>query len=148
MKGQKRLPLNQRGFTLIEIMVVVVILGILAGIVVPRLLDEPEKARRTQAQVQIKSIEEALAMFKLDNGFFPSTEQGLKALVDKPATGRVPNNYRESGYIKKIPLDPWGNNYVYLSPGIHDDYDITSFGPDGESGGEGDDADINSWTLE
>jgi len=148
VKGQKRLPLNQRGFTLIEIMVVVVILGILAGIVVPRLLDEPEKARRTQAQVQIKSIEEALAMFKLDNGFFPSTEQGLKALVDKPATGRVPNNYRESGYIKKIPLDPWGNNYVYLSPGIHDDYDITSFGPDGESGGEGDDADINSWTLE
>lgn len=148
MKRQKLWPLNQRGFTLIEIMVVVVILGILAGIVVPRLLDEPEKARRTQAQVQIKSIEEALAMFKLDNGFFPSTEQGLKALTSKPSTGRVPNNYRENGYIKKIPLDPWGNQYVYLSPGIHDDYDITSFGPDGESGGEGDDADINSWTLE
>jgi general secretion pathway protein G len=139
---------NQRGFTLIEIMVVVVILGILAGIVVPRLLDEPEKARRTKAQIQIRSFEEALAGFKLDNGFFPSTEQGLDALVEKPATGRIPSHYREKGYIKKIPLDPWGNAYIYLSPGIHDDFDIISYGPDGTAGGEGDDADVNNWEID
>lgn len=138
---------GQRGFTLIEIMVVVVILGILAGIVVPRLLDEPEKARRTKAQIQIRSFEEALASFKLDNSFFPSTEQGLQALVEKPTTGKIPNHYREKGYIKKIPLDPWENDYVYLSPGIHDDFDIISYGPDNAAGGEGDDADVNSWEI-
>lgn len=139
---------SQRGFTLIEIMVVVVILGILAGIVVPRLLDEPEKARRTQAQIQMRSFEEALASFKLDNGFFPSTEQGLAALVDKPQTGRIPSRYREKGYIKKIPLDPWGAPYVYLCPGLHDDYDILSYGPDGSAGGEGDDADVKNWDID
>jgi general secretion pathway protein G len=139
---------NQRGFTLIEILVVVVILGILAGIVVPRLLGEPEKARRTKAEIQIRGFDQALASFKLDNGFFPSTEQELKALVEKPRTGKIPNHYREKGYIKKIPLDPWGNPYIYLSPGIHDDYDIMSYGPDGASGGDGDDADINSWEIE
>lgn len=139
---------DQRGFTLIEIMVVVVILGILAGIVVPRLLGEPEKARRTKAQIQIRNFEEALAGFKLDNGFFPTTEQGLQALVEKPQTGKIPTHYRESGYIKKIPVDPWNNPYIYLSPGIHDTYDIISYGPDGASGGDGDDADINSWELE
>ncbi len=149
MTKQKSSPLrHQAGFTLIEIMVVVVILGILAGIVVPRLLGEPEKARRTKAEVQIRGLEQALASFKLDNGFFPSTEQELKALVEKPRTGKTPNHYRSKGYIKKIPLDPWGNPYVYLSPGIHDDYDIMSYGPDGASGGEGDDADINSWEIE
>jgi len=141
-------PGDQRGFTLIEILVVVVILGILAGIVVPRLLSEPEKARRTKAQIQIRSFEEALASFKLDNGFFPSTEQGLQALVEKPRTGKIPAHYRVKGYIKKIPADPWNNQYIYLSPGIHDDYDIISYGPDGASGGDGDDADINSWEIE
>lgn len=139
---------NQKGFTLIEILVVVVILGILAGIVVPRLLGEPEKARRTKAQVQIRNFEEALASFKLDNGFFPSTEQGLQALVEKPRTGKIPTHYRDKGYIKKVPADPWGSSYIYLSPGIHDDYDIISYGPDGASGGDGDDADINSWEIE
>jgi general secretion pathway protein G len=139
---------NQRGFTLIEILVVVVILGILAGIVVPRLLGEPEKARRTKAEVQIRSFEQALASFKLDNGFFPGTEQELGALVEKPGNGKIPTHYRDRGYIKKIPMDPWGNPYIYLSPGIHDDYDIMSYGPDGASGGEGDDADINSWEIE
>lgn len=138
----------QRGFTLIEIMVVVIILGILAGIVVPRLLDEPEEARRTKAQVQIKSLEEALGMYKLHNGNFPSTEQGLQALVEKPETGRVPNNYKEGGYINKIPLDPWGNPYIYLSPGVHGDYDLISYGADGEPGGEGKDADVESWNIE
>lgn len=139
---------DQRGFTLIEILVVVVILGILAGIVVPRLLGEPEKARRTKAVIQIRSFEQSLASFKLDNGFFPSTEQGLSALVEKPRTGKIPAHYREKGYIKKIPVDPWDNSYAYISPGIHDDFDIISYGPDGASGGDGDDADINSWEIE
>ena len=139
---------DQRGFTLIEILVVVVILGILAGIVVTRLLGEPEKARRTKAQVQIRNFEEALASFKLDNSFFQTTEQGLQALVEKPRTGRIPAHYRDKGYIKKIPVDPWNNPYIYLSPGIHDDYDIISYGPDGASGGDGEDADINSWEIQ
>ena len=139
---------NQKGFTLIEILVVVVILGILAGIVVPRLLGEPEKARSTKAQIQIRSFEDTLARFKMENGFFPSTEQGLQALVEKPRTGKIPSNYRDKGYIKRIPNDPWGSQYIYLSPGIHDDYDILSYGPDGASGGDGDDADINSWEIE
>jgi len=139
---------NQRGFTLIEILVVVVILGILAGIVVPRLLDEPEKARRTKATVQIKSLEEAISLFKLDNGYYPSTEQGLQALVEKPLNGRIPPRYREGGYLKKLPADRWNSDYIYLSPGIHSDFDIISYGPDGEPGGEGDDADINSWEIE
>ena len=149
MDRKKSTPLNnQRGFTLIEILVVVVILGILAGIVVPRLLGEPEKARRVKAEVQIRSFEQALASFKLDNSFFPTTEQSLNALAEKPNVGRIPNHYREKGYIKKIPLDPWNNPYIYLSPGLHDDYDIISYGPDGAAGGEGDDADINSWEIE
>lgn len=144
----KNLTKSQCGFTLIEIMVVVVILGILAGIVVPRLLDEPEKARRTTAATQIRSFEEALGIFKLDNGFFPSTEQGLQALVEKPTIGRIPGRFKEGGYIKKIPLDPWGQPYLYLAPGAHGDYDLFSYGPDGESGGEGDDADIANWNLD
>ncbi|PLX97809.1 MAG: type II secretion system protein GspG [Desulfuromonas sp.] len=138
---------DQRGFTLIEIMVVVVILGVLAALVVPRFLDRPEEARRTKATVDIKSIEEALALFKLDNGFFPSTDQGLKALVEKPETGRIPAKFAANGYLKKVPVDPWGANYVYLSPGAHDTYDIISYGADGEPGGEGNDADIESWNL-
>ena len=144
----RKLMTNQRGFTLIEIMVVVVILGILAGIVVPRLLDEPEKARRTTAATQIRSFEEALSMFKLENGFYPSTEQGLRALVEKPTIGRIPTRYKEGGYIKKIPHDPWGQEYRYLSPGAHGDFDLFSYGPDGESGGEGENADIANWALD
>lgn len=149
MKHEKKSILRtQKGFTLIEIMVVVVILGILAGIVVPKLLDRPEEARRTKAQVQIKSIEEALALYKLDSGFYPSTEQGLQALVAKPEIGRVPSRYRDGGYLKKVPVDPWGTNYAYLSPGMHDDADIISYGSDGEPGGEGKDADVNSWEID
>ncbi len=149
MTNQKtNLLRGQKGFTLIEIMVVVVILGILAGIVVPRLLDRPEEARRTQAAVQIKSLQEALALYRLDNGFYPTTEQGLQALVSKPQVGRIPNRYRDGGYISRIPLDPWGNEYVFLSPGIHDEVDIISYGADGQPGGEGRDADINSWELD
>lgn len=139
---------NSRGFTLIEIMVVVVILGILAAVVVPRLLDRPEEAKRIKAAVDMKGLEEALALYKLDNGFFPSTEQGLEALVSKPEVGRIPQKYQEGGYLKKMPKDPWGTPYVFLSPGIHDDYDLISYGADGETGGEGKDADINSWELD
>lgn len=139
---------NQRGFTLIEILVVVTILGILAAIVVPRILERPEQARRTKATVDIKGIEESLGLFKLDNGFYPSTEQGLQALVVKPETGRIPSRYPEDAYLKKVPVDPWGSPYVYLSPGVHDRYDIISYGADGEPGGEGNDADINSWELD
>jgi general secretion pathway protein G len=148
MKRSHHAVQNQRGFTLIEIMVVVVILGILAAIVVPRLLDRPDEAKITKAKVDIKSIEEALGLFKLDNGFFPSTEQGLKALVTKPEVGQIPAKFPAGGYLKKAPLDPWGKPYAYLSPGAHGDYDLISFGADGEPGGEGKNADINHWEID
>ena len=138
---------DQRGFTLIEIMVVVVIIGILAAFIVPRVLDRPDKARVTRAVADIESIEQALALFKLDNGFYPSTDQGLKALVSKPDTGRIPKKYTERGYLKGVPIDPWDNPYVYLSPGVHDDFAIISYGADSEPGGDGDNADIESWEL-
>ncbi len=138
-----------RGFTLIEIMVVVVILGILAAIVVPRLLSRPDEAKVTKAKVDMKSIEESLGLFKLDNGFYPSTEQGLKALVNKPETGRIPAKYSVDGYLKKVPVDPWNKPYLYISPGVHSrDFDMISYGADGEPGGEEFDADINSWELD
>jgi len=139
---------DQRGFTLIEIMVVVVILGILAALVVPKFLGREEQAQKTKAAVDIKAIEEALALFKLDNGFFPTTDQGLQALVKKPETGRIPTKFAENGYLKKVPVDPWNRTYVYLSPGAHDVYDILSYGADGEPGGEGNDADIESWNID
>lgn len=139
---------NNRGFTLIEIMVVVVILGILAAFVVPKLLNRPDEARMTKAATDIKGIEQALGLFKLDNGFYPTTEQGLQALVSKPAIGRIPAKYAEGGYLKKVPTDPWGSPYVYLAPGAHGDFDIISRGADGEVGGEGKDADIESWKLD
>ncbi|MDY0189487.1 MAG: type II secretion system major pseudopilin GspG [Desulfuromonas sp.] len=149
MHSTTQAPLsNQRGFTLIEVMVVVVILGILAGVVVPKLLDRPEEARRTKAILQIKSLEEALALYKLDNGFFPTTNQGLSALVTKPESGQIPIKYREDGYIKKIPVDPWSGSYIYLSPGLHSNYDLLSYGADGEPGGEGKNADVQNWEIE
>lgn len=145
---QSSLLHNRKGFTLIEIMVVVVILGILAAIVVPRLLERPEEARVVKAKTDIKGLEEALGLFKLDNGFYPTTEQGLQALETKPETGRIPSKYPDDGYLKKIPTDPWGNDYVYLSPGIHGNFDLISYGADGEPGGEDKNADIQSWNLE
>jgi general secretion pathway protein G len=135
------------GFTLIEVMVVVIILGILAAIIAPRLVGRTDDARVTQALVQIKNFETALKLFKMDNGFYPSTEQGLNALVEKPSTGRIPGNYRKGAYLEKktIVVDPWGNEYAYISPGAEGDYDIISFGADGEPGGEGYDRDITNW---
>ncbi|UCD87641.1 MAG: type II secretion system major pseudopilin GspG [Desulfobacterales bacterium] len=141
---------NECGLTLIEIMVVMVILGILATLIVPRIMGRPEQARRVQARVQIQSIETALKLYKLDNGFYPTTEQGLQALVEAPTVGQLPRAWRDGGYMEKgkVPNDPWGNEFVYLAPGVYDDYDLSSYGPDAEPGGEGDDADINSWELE
>jgi general secretion pathway protein G len=139
---------SEKGFTLIEIMVVVMILAILAAIVVPKLMSNPDKARITAAKVQIKQIEEALNLYRLDNGIYPSTEQGLDALVTKPTIGEIPKNYRDGGYLPKVPKDPWGNGYIYVSPGSHGDFDLVSRGRDGEQGGEGVDADIESWNLD
>ena len=144
----KRLIKCDRGFTLIEIMVVLIIIGLLAGIVVPKLMGRTEEAKRTKTAVQIKNLQSSLDLYKLDSGVYPSTDQGLQALVEKPAVGEMPNNWKEGGYIDKIPKDPWGSNYVYISPGIHGDYDLYSYGADGEEGGEGRNADIQSWNLE
>ena len=138
---------NRGGFTLIEIMVVIVILAMLAAIVGPRLMGRTDDAKVTDARVQIKNIETALKLYKLDTGSYPSTEQGLGALVAKPTVGVIPNSYKEGGYLesKKMPKDPWGNDYLYVSPGEHGDYDLFSYGSDGAKGGEGKNADINSW---
>jgi general secretion pathway protein G len=138
------------GFTLIELMVVIVILGILAGLIIPRIMGRPEEARRMKARIQIESIETSCQLYKLDNGSYPTTEQGLEALIEAPTVGQLPRAWREGGYMEKgkVPKDPWGNEYVYLSPGVNGDYDLSSYGPDGEPGGEGNDADINSWELE
>ena len=141
---------HQRGFTLIELMVVIVILGILAGLIVPRIMGRPEEARRMKARVQLESIETALKLYKLDNGYYPSTEQGLQALIEPPSVGQLPRAWRDGGYLEKgrVPQDPWENDYVYLAPGVNGDYDLSSYGADGEPGGEGDDEDINSWELD
>jgi general secretion pathway protein G len=141
---------NEKGFTLIEIMVVIIILGILASVVAVRLTGQTEEARRTQAKVQIETFRTALGLYKLDSGSYPSTEQGLNALVEAPTVGTLPRKWREGGYLekRKIPLDPWKSEYIYLSPGIHDDFDISSYGNDNAQGGEGEDADVNSWDLE
>ncbi len=137
------------GFTLIELMVVIVILGILAGLIIPRIMGRPEEARQMKAQVQIESMETALRLYKLDNGLYPSTEQGLQALVEAPTVGELPKAWREGGYLEKgkVPRDPWDNEYIYLSPGVHGDYDLVSYGADGQPGGEGKDKDVNSWDL-
>jgi len=138
---------NRSGFTLIEIMVVIVILAMLAAIVGPKLMGRTDDAKVTDARVQIKNIETSLKLYKLDTGTYPTTEQGLNALVTKPTVGVIPKNYKEGGYLesKKVPQDPWGNEYIYVSPGEHGDYDLLSYGADGAKGGDGKNADITSW---
>lgn len=143
--------MNQRlhryagGFTLIEIMVVVVIMGILAALVVPRLMGRTDDARIAAARQDIATLSQALQVYKLDNQHYPTTEQGLRALVAKPTVGPPANNWKQGGYVDKLPKDPWGNDYQYLSPGTHGDFDIFSYGADGQPGGSGADADIGSW---
>jgi general secretion pathway protein G len=142
---------NQKGFTLIEIMVVVIILGILATIVLTNVMGREDEARINAAKVQIRSLEGALDGFKLDNGFYPATDQGLDALIKKPETGRIPAKWKDGGYLKpaRIPKDPWGNDYHYYSPGNEGrEYEIISYGADGEQGGEKRNADIESWKME
>ncbi|MHB8881348.1 MAG: type II secretion system major pseudopilin GspG [Thermodesulfovibrionales bacterium] len=138
------------GFTLLEIIVVVFILSLLAAIVAPKIVGRTDDARLADAKIQIKNLETALKLYKMDNGFYPDTEQGLDALITKPATGRAPAKYKEGGYLeqRRIPADPWGNPYLYVSPGIHGDFDIISYGADGKEGGTGKDADITSWDMQ
>jgi len=139
----------EAGFTLIEVIVVVLILGLLASIVVPRIVGRTDVAKRTAAAVTIRQLENALKLYRADNGFYPTTDQGLEGLVNKPTTSPLPLRYSADGYLDKVPKDPWGNDYIYLSPGIHNrDYDIESYGADGEDGGEDAFADIESWNLE
>ena len=137
---------RSRGFTLIEIMVVVVILGILAAIIVPKLTGKPDEARVVKAQQDIRQLESALEMYKLDNFYYPSTQQGLDALVTKPSGDPPAKNWK--GYIARLPKDPWGNAYQYLSPGTHGQIDIMTLGADGKPGGDGVDADIGNWNAD
>ena len=149
-KRRNRYSGNSKGFTLIEIMVVIVILGILAGLIVPRIMGRPEEAKRLKAEIQIESIETALKLYKLDNGMYPTTEQSLVALVEPPDTEPIPKSYRKGGYLEKgkVPKDPWGNEFLYISPGVNGDFDIISYGADGVQGGDEENSDINSWEIE
>ncbi len=140
MKGRR-----QAGFTLIELMVVVVILAILAAFVVPMVMDRPDEARIVKAKQDIASISSALNLYKLDNYRYPTTDQGLEALVKKPSTEPIPPNWKP--YLKQLPKDPWGRPYLYVSPGEHGPFDLYTLGADGEEGGEGADADIGNWML-
>ena len=134
-----------RGFTLIEIMVVVVIMGVLAALVVPKLLSRTGESKVAAAKVDIATVMQALKLYKLENQRYPTSEQGLQALLEKPTGGPAANGWKAGGYLEKMPKDPWGNPYQFLSPGIHGEVDVFSYGADGAPGGSGDDADIGSW---
>lgn len=137
----------QRGFTLVEIMVVVVIIGVLGALVVPKLLNRTVEARITAAKADIGTTMTALNLYKLDNQRFPSTEQGLKALVEKPSSGPDARGWKSGGYMDKLRMDPWGNPYQYMHPGVKGEIDVFSLGADGQPGGTGDDADIGNWQI-
>ena len=141
---------NNAGFTLIEIMVVIVILALLAALVGPKIIGRSDDAKVADAKVQIRNMETALKLYKLDNSSFPTTDQGLAALVTKPTVGVIPKNYKAEGYLesKKLPKDPWGSDYVYLSPSEHGDYELCSYGSDGARGGEGKAADICNYNMQ
>lgn len=142
--------LDQKGFSFIELMVVVVILGILAGMIVPRYMGRTDEAKAVKAKVDIAAIETSLKMYRLDNGVYPSTEQGLMALIEPPSIEPAAPNWNENGYLdkKQVPKDPWAREYLYLCPGVNEEFDIISYGADGAPGGDGKNADINSWELE
>lgn len=136
-----------RGFTLIEILVVIVILGVLAALIVPNVIQRPDEARATVAKSDIAAIMQALKIYRLDNQRYPTTEQGLAALVTKPDLPPVPPNWKGGGYLEKLPKDPWGRPYVYINPGVRGEIEVMSFGADGQAGGSGVDGDIGSWDL-
>ena len=148
MNNVSNRPLRQRiarGFTLVEIMVVVVIIGILGALVVPKLLSRTGESRVTAAKVDIATLMQALKLYKLDNQRYPTTDQGLNSLITKPTSGPTANGWKTGGYVEKLPKDPWGNPYQYLSPGVNGEIDVFSLGADGQPGGTGDDSDIGSW---
>lgn len=145
---QQRCRGMQSGFTLIEIMVVVAILAILGATVVPMIMNRPEEARVVKAKQDIGTLEQSLELYRLDNFNYPSTDQGLQALIEQPTGDPEPSNWKDGGYVKKLPKDPWGREYIFLSPGESGDYDIISYGRDGAEGGESFDADISNWTTE
>lgn len=139
---------TERGFTLIEIMVVVVILGILASYATLKILDKPDEARIVAAKNDIRTITSALKLYRLDNSTYPSTEQGLRALTEKPQAGQVPRNWKQGGYLENLPRDPWGGDYQYVYPGVRGEYDVFSYGADNQPGGDGYNADIGTWNLD
>lgn len=133
------------GFTLIEVMIVIVILGVLAALIVPKVMGRPDEARVAASKQDIFTIMQSLKLYKLDNRRYPTTEQGLAALVQKPSQAPVPQSWSAGGYLEKLPNDPWGQPYQYLNPGLHGEIDVMSFGADGQPGGQGADADIGNW---
>ena len=143
----RKRPRSGRGFTLIEVMVVIVILGILAALVVPKIMSRPDEARAVAAKQDIASLMQALKLYRLDNRRYPSSEQGLAALVDKPQLAPIPEGWKAGGYVERLPRDPWGQPYQFLNPGLRGEIDVFSFGADGVAGGEGADADIGNWAL-
>jgi len=147
MQRQRHFPQRHQGFTLIEIMVVVVIIAILAAMVVPKVMSRPDEARVVAAKQDIAALMQALKLYRLDNKRYPTSEQGLQALVARPTMAPVPDNWKGEGYVEKLPGDPWGQPYQYLYPGLHGEIDVFSYGADGVAGGEGFDADIGNWML-
>lgn len=146
-KGRTQKMPNVRGFTLIELMVVLVIISVLAALVAPRLMDRPDEARTIAARQDIATLVQALKLYHLDNMRYPTTEQGLNALISKPSLSPVPPNWKAGGYLDRLPKDPWGKPYLYLHPGRHGEIDVFSLGADGQPGGTGRDADIGNWDL-
>ena len=142
----RRLP-RFAGFTLIEVMVVIAILAILAALIVPKVMSRPDEARVVAARQDIAALTQALKLYRLDSKRYPTTEQGLQALVAKPSQAPVPDNWKAGGYVERLPMDPWGKPYQYLNPGLHGELDVFSYGADGALGGEGFDADIGNWSL-
>lgn len=138
----------EEGFSLLELMVVVVIMSILALVIVPRVIDRPDQARIARVQSDLAVLQNALQLYKLDNLRYPTTEQGLSALVERPTRGPEPANWAEGGYIDRLPSDPWGGEYQYLSPGVNGEVDVFTFGADGVTGGDGIDADLGPWSFE
>ncbi|MGV6848435.1 MAG: type II secretion system major pseudopilin GspG [Marinibacterium sp.] len=144
----RRSETTEDGFSLLELMVVVVIMSILALVIVPRVIDRPDQARLARVQSDLAVLENAIRLYKLDNLRLPTTEQGLTALVQRPSREPVPPNWAEGGYLERLPKDPWGGDYQYLSPGVHGDFDVFTYGADGVNGGEGIDADIGTWSVQ